>query len=347
MSIYDVAKKAGVSISTVSRVLNGSQNVRESTRLKVQAVMKEMHFEPNQLARDLSNGNVRNIAYFVPDIENPFFGKVMHGINDMARKLDYNIFMVGTNENPELEHTELRSLHSGMVKGILITPVSCYDEETKNILCEYQSNGIPVVLIDRDITGSEFDGVFSDDVVGSFNIVNLLAKERHRHIAIIAGPETSRPGYERIRGYKRAMKANNLSIDPEYMPSGEFCIEESYKAMEHLMNLEVPPTAVFTSNNMTTLGVLKYMQEHGLRLCDDICIGAFDDIPELVYAGVPLTAVTRDLCKMGSEAMRILNQRFSQNDESPDSHLVYKSFIKASLIVRGSEKFRNNSLLSI
>ena len=339
MNIYDIAKEAGVSPATISRVLNGNQHVKKSTRDKVSEIIKNNGYIPNVAARSLSVGQSQTIAFLVPDVENPFFGKILHGITDKTIENDYNVFMFGTNESSEREHKILTSLSAERVKGIIIIPVSEADCETKRLLSQFEQHGVPVVLIDRDIKGGDFDGIFSEDENGVFEAIELFIKEGHQDIGIISGPPTSRPGLERLKGYYRALDVHGISTKNEYIVDGCFRLHESYLAMKALMELERPPSAVFASNNMTTLGCLKYMKEHGMRLQRDISIVGFDDIPELEYADMHLTVVERPVYQMGCEAMDILENRFaSKKDIDRQRWVVCRNYVKTCLVKRGSEK---------
>lgn len=339
MNIYDIAKQAGVSVTTVSRVLNNNENVKEATRKKVLDVIEGENYVPNSLARNLSVGDSRSIAFLVPDIENPFFAKLLHGITDTAREYDYNVFMYGTDEDVEMEHKVLNSLKVEMMKGLIMIPVAANDKTTAALLNDYREKGIPVILVDRTLSGERFDGVFSEDIEGAQEAIECLIEEGHKDIAIISGPETSKPGQDRLKGYKNALKKHKIEIKEEYIVGGEFKEIESYHAMQQLMELENSPTAVFTANNLTTLGCLKYMMEHHIKLERDISMIGFDDIPELEYAGMKLTVVDRPVYEMGCEAMEMLEKRFQKKlANGKDDLVVRRNTVGTRLIKRGSEK---------
>jgi len=342
VTIYDVASKAGVGPATVSRVINGGKNVKKSTMEKVMQVIEETGYVPNTLARGLSKGSSNNIAFVVPDIDNQFFITLLHGISDMARECDSNVFMFDTSEKVEWEHRVLDSLSSEMIKGLIIIPAVEEDRQTRDKLLSFDGRGVPVVLIDRDVVGQSFDGVFSEDRNGSAEAVECLIAEGHRKIAIITGPLTSRPGRERLEGYKNALLDNGIEINDEYIVNGAFRVSESYNAMEKLMQAKDKPTAIFASNNLTTLGCLKYMKEHNLSICKDISLVGFDDIPELTYTDVSLTVVTRPVYDMGRNAMHLLSLRLlNENTEGLDRDIVRRHQVKTKLISRGSEKHVN------
>lgn len=341
-TIYDIARIAGVSPTTVSRVLNGSKNVKKETRDKVMSVIVSNNFVPNLLARNLSIGESQIIAFLVPDIDNPFFTKLLHGITDIAMSLNYNVFMFGTDENVEREHKVLASLKTEMIKGIIIIPVAEGDNETKMMLLQLRERNMPVVLIDRDIRGGDFDGVFSEDRIGVIEAMRCLNNEGHTDIAIITGPQTNRPGYERLKGYKKALEVMGIKLNPEYVVDGAFRVKESYEAMNSLMQLKNPPTAILASNNLTTLGCLKYMKDHGLIIGKDISLISFDDIVEFIYTEINLTAIDRPVYAMGCEAMMLLENRFQQDHKDRlriGFGVVRRNFVKTQLIKRGSEKY--------
>lgn len=341
MNIYDIAREAGVSPATVSRVLNNHKYVKEETRSKVQKVIEGKKYSPNTVARNLSVGTSKNIAFVAPDIENPFFGKILHGISDQAMVSGYNVFMSGTAENIKLEHRILDSLKLEMMKGLIVIPVSETDKETAGKLKRFEDQGVPVVLLDRDVRSARFDAVFSQDMEGAFEAVECLLEEGHTKVAVITGPDTLRPGYERLKGYKKALESHGISPDKEYILSGNFAQEESYAAMNRLLELKNPPTAVFTCSNMTTLGALRCLKERGLKLGEDISVAGFDDIKELLCTDICLTAVTRPVYQMGCEAMRILERRFEMAGKDQGEPLILqRNLVKTRLIKRGSEKYK-------
>lgn len=342
INIYDIAKAAEVSPATVSRVLNDNDNVKQSTKEKVLAIIEEKGYKPNAIARNLSNGGSNTIAFVVPDIDNQFFIKLLHGITAVAMDCDYNVSMYDTGEDICREKKVLSSLGAEMIKGLIIIPVEEENRQTKEQLLQFEKNGVPFVLIDRDIAGCVFDGVFSDDNNGTAEAVECLITEGHRDIAIITGPLTSRPGRERYVGYKKALKTAGIELNPNYVVNGGFRIQESYYAMKKLMQMKPRPTAIFASNNLTTLGCLKYMKEHNLRMSEDVSIVSFDDIPELAYTDISLTAVTRPVYDLGYDAMNLLKLRFEEGAQLEDGrNIVRRHFVKTQLVRRGSETFRS------
>lgn len=341
MNIYDIAERANVSPATVSRVMNGNKSVKEETRKKIQKIIEETNYVPNSLARNLSVGETRNIAFLAPDIENPFFSKILHGLSDTANQYGYNVFMYGTNDDLEVEHRILNGVRKEMIKGLVMIPVSDKDKETSEKLESLEKNQIPVVLIDRDILNSNFDGVFSDDCDGAKQAVKCLVDEGHTRIAIVTGEQNTRPGRERLKGYEKALKEAGIEKRPDYIVGGSFKENDAYEACQKLMNLKEPPTAIFASNNLITLGCLKFMKDKGMKIGRDISMVSFDEIHELSCTDIELTTVDRPVYEMGCAALELLEYSFRISGESGKEKIMRRTnVVKTNLIMRGSEKLK-------
>lgn len=339
MNIREIAKLAGVSSATISRVVNNSGYVGEETRQKVLSIVKKYNYVPSAIARSLSIQDSLSIGVIIPDIENEFFSKVMSGISEAAEKYSYNMIFMGTNETLEKEHSFLKIVESQRLKGVIITPISESDETTRMYLERFQTQGIPVVLIDRDVKGKKFDGVFVDNFKGAYDGVRELIKAGHKRIAIITGPETSRPGRERYKGYLAAMEDSGLEIKKEYIQRGDFKISKAYRCMGNLLKLQDPPSAIFTSNNLTTLGCLKYLTENKICIGEDISLFGFDDIDALQIIDYKISVIDRDAKEQGRRAMALLGEYFSENKN--EKRKEKRIIIPYRVILRGSEKIKN------
>ncbi|PKM49331.1 MAG: LacI family transcriptional regulator [Firmicutes bacterium HGW-Firmicutes-7] len=341
MNIKDIASATGVSSATVSRVINNSGYVKEETKQKVLRVISDNNYIPSAVARSLSIQDTSSIGVIIPDIENPFFSSVIRGISDVAEKNNYNILFFGTNETPAREHSFLKIVQSQRLKGVIITPISEDDIETRDYLIRLNSTGIPVVLVDRNINDTNFDGVFIDNVQSSYEGVESLIKAGHKRIAIITGPINSKPGKERLLGYKNAMKAYNLDIPVEYIAPGDFKVEKAYCKTKELLALSKPPTAIFTSNNLTTLGCLKCLTENKIQIGKELSIMSFDDIDTLKIIDFKLSVIDRDAKLQGQEAMNILINRLKAPKQLMESKRI---ILPHNVILRGSEKIRKEKL---
>ena len=335
MNIKEIARRAGVSSATISRVLNNSGYVKEETRQKVLKAVEEYNYVPSAIARSLSIQDSLSVGTIIPDIENEFFSKVISGISEVAESYHYNIVFLGTNETLDKEHDFLKIVESQRLKGVIITPISETDAVTRDYLLRLEESGIPVVLVDRDVKGAQVDGVFVDNQRGSYDGVMELIKAGHERIAIITGPETSKPGKDRCRGYLQAMEDSGLAVPEEYVACGDFKIAKAYECTGRLLGLKEPPTAIFTSNNLSTLGCLKYLTEHKVKIGRDISLMGFDDIDALRMIDYRISVVDRDAREQGREAMRLLQECFEDSGKSRQRGK--RITIPYKVILRGSE----------
>ena len=334
MNIKEIAKLVGVSSATVSRVLNNSGYVREETREKVLKVIKEQKYIPSAIARSLSNKETNSIGTIIPDIQNEFFSKVISGITESADGLGYNTVLLNSNEDISKEHEILSMVEAQHFKGIIITPVAYHDTVTRDFLLHFEEVGIPVVLVDRDIKSTSFAGVFVDNFKGAFDGVSELIKAGHKNIAIISGPETSRPGKDRYRGYISALEDQGIAANESYIMHGDFRVDKAYECTGQLLSLDKKPTAIFTSNNLTTMGCLKYLTENKIKLGRDISILGFDDIDALKMIGYNISVVSRDAELQGKEAMELLQERFIKKNVADGKQVI----VTYKVILRGSER---------
>lgn len=334
MTINDIAKLAKVSPSTVSRVLNNNGLVKEETKQRILRIVEESKFVPNAFARSLSNESlINNVGLIVPNIDNPFFAALAEGVSAAADECGYNSFLFNTNEDVKKELRFLQTSQEQRLRGLLMVPVVENDTVNRSYLLRLP---IPVVMIDREAYNTNFDGVFSDDIEGAYNAVEALIKNGHTKIAQIMGPQTTKPGRARLEGYRQALDAHGIPYREEYVVEGKFLKEESYEGMQKLMKLKDPPTAIFSANNLTSIGVLKYLKEHSLRLGRDISMVGYDDIEVLEYTDMNLSTVSRPVQRMGYDAMMLLHERITHTDHRNGARK--RIYLGAQLILRGSER---------
>jgi LacI family transcriptional regulator len=343
VTIREVAKMAGVSNATVSRVINNSSTVKEKTRDHVLKVIKEMGYAPNEVARSLSKNETKTIGVVVPDINNPFYGDVIKGVSMLADKHNLNILLCDTNEDTEKEKNSLRMLKDHRIRGIIIGPASDTNKFNGEYLSILENLGIPIVLVGRDVKYSNFDGVFLDNVQGACDGVTALIQNGHKKIAIIAGSEESKPGRDRLGGYLKAMMLNSIAVREDYIFHGNFKLESGYEITRQILEMEDRPTAIFTCNNMMTLGCIKALSEKGLKVPEDMSLVGFDEIEILDIFNMQISVVARPTFEMGRIAMEMLLERFDQkgNDRSATKRIT----LNAELKCKGSERLivKNNN----
>ena len=337
-NIYSIAKEAGVSIATVSRVINQSASVSEKSRQKVLNAIKKYDYVPNMAARNLSTSTSRSIGVVIPDMRNQFFMQLLQGITLAADQIGYNIILFNSGEDVDREHKVLDSMRELRLRGIIITPVSYSNWETIQKLKDFESFGIPVVLLDREIIDNEFDRVVSSDEEGSFQAVTELIRLGHRKIALVSGPESVNTSYRRLCGYYRAMRTAGIPIRDEYIRKGDFTVGTAYLEVMALCRLPDPPTAIFSFNNNTTSGCLRALGDMHWKVGRDISIIGFDDIEELSWLHCDISVVSRDVARMGRCAMERLAERVDTRSENRES---FVTSVDTELILRGSEKLEN------
>jgi len=333
MTIVDIAKKAGVSCATVSRVINNTAPVKKETRAKIQAVINQYNFSPNSVSNEMAKIAQNSIAVVVPDITNPFFAEVIKGVNSEADIYNFNAVFFDTNENQEKEVMILKRLKSMSIKGLIIAPTTDTNEFNGEYLKLLESIGIPIYLIDRDVKYSNFDGVFLDNIKGAFDATCALINEGHKDIAIVSGPKTSKPGRDRLRGYRKAFAMNDMEIQEDLIFYGDFRMESGYELTNKILKLKNRPTAIFTCNNLMSLGALKSIYQNNLSIPNDIALITFDEIEVLNIVGMKISSISRPTQEMGRIAVNNLYKKSKNIDNKTNTTTLIPT-----LKLLGSEK---------
>ncbi|HEY4787209.1 MAG TPA: LacI family DNA-binding transcriptional regulator [Bacteroidales bacterium] len=327
--LNEVAKKAGVSIATVSRVINNSPKVNPETRIKVMQVIKDLKFHPNRVAKRLRNKNASGnlLGVLIPDIQNPFYVEVLRGIEDVAYENKYALIMCNFSQDEKKEKLYIDILQSESIDGLIAAPVSESDQNVINML----KSGLPIVCVDRGLSGVDVDIVLVENRNGAYSAVDHLAKSGYKRIAYISGLPKLPSSQQRLQGYKDALADNGLPFDNRYVRYGDSRHESGVKLCDELLKLQQPPDAVFTGNNLITLGALETIHKKGLQIPKDIAIIGFDDMYWSISLNPPLTAVKQPAYEIGRRAAEQLILRI--NDPSrPTVSLI----MKTELIIRNS-----------
>lgn len=335
VTISDIAKKAGVSSATVSRVLNDSGYVKQSTREKIEAAIKEMNFTPSAIARSLSKNESNTIGVIVPDITNSYFGEVIKGISEVAEENNLNIILFNTDNYLEKEVRALNVLKEQRIKGIIMTP-GFGEENNKEYIETINNLNIPIVLVSADLKFKELNGIFVDNVLGGFNATNLLISEGHTKIGIMTGILSSEPAADRVVGYKKALKGANIEINDKYILDGQFNMQKAYELTNKLLNSEEKPTALITSSNRMTMGVIKALKERKKNIPEDLAIVAFDKVDLLDVLDIKITYIDECPMELGRSSMNLLCDIFNDSDKNFKRRVI----IGPKLIIKGSEKKR-------
>ncbi|MCE4557209.1 LacI family DNA-binding transcriptional regulator [Pelomonas cellulosilytica] len=303
-TIVDVAREAGVSIKTVSRVLNHEPGVHETTREQVIKVVEALRYRPKQSARSLAGGRSFLIGLLYYDPSAAFVGSVQQGATLRCRELGYHLVVESLhNDAPDLRQQIDRMVLALRPDGMILTPPLCDNPE---VLSALRESGTPCVLMspERDIHG--VPSVRMDDVHAAEEITNLLISLGHRRIAFIKGPPDQSASAARYQGFANALRAHDIELDPELVRPGSFTFESGREAAHQLLSRRQRPSAVFASNDDMALGVLAAAQRLGLAVPAELSIAGFDDSPSASLVWPPLTTVRQPVAEMARTAVEML-----------------------------------------
>lgn len=304
-TIIDVARKAGVSSSTVSHVINETRFVSEEIRQRVYQAIEELDYQPNAVARSLRTRKSRIIGVVVSDITNPFFTASVRAIEDEASKHGYSIILCDTDEQSKREKKYLNILMSRQVEGIIVAPST----ENTSVLASIVEAGVPVVLLDREVPGLSLDVVECDNEGGAFEAVSYLIQRGHRRIGIVSGRLDVSTGVQRLAGYKRALQEHDIEIDQDFIKVGDYRLDVAYEKTRELLDFVHRPSALFVCSNQMTLGAVMAVRDAGLRIPNDISLIGFDDPEWAALMDPPLTVVAQPVRELGIRAADILISR--------------------------------------
>jgi LacI family transcriptional regulator len=312
-SISDVARESGVSIFTVSAVVNNKSHVGKNLRQRVENAIRKLNYRPNLIARSLIKQKTQTIGMIVPDIANPFFPMVVRGAEDSAQKQGYNLLLCNSDDSLDKEERAVELLLSKRVDGILLTKASGdFRPSLRQMIKEVN---VPFVLVMRTYPQLTRDAVISDDYQGAYDAVCHLARAGRRRIGLVSGPLKVSNAKERWRGFRDALEAKNLPYEPELMVEGDYRIESGFRGGHSLLSQR--PDGIYVANHLMTIGLLKAAEEMGLKCPDDFGLVSFDDYPWLGVFRPRLTTVELPKHQLGSEAAELLIRRISGDHSKP------------------------------
>ncbi len=331
-TIYEIAKRVGVSPATVSRALTGRGYVRKELRERILAVAEELDYHPNSLARGLITRQSYTIGLVLPDITNPFFPAVARGVEDVAHRRGYNVILCNTDGNARKEADYLGVLRSKQVDGVIFTTTQVATKHVKQLL----ESGIPVVLADRRMN-VECDFVVVDNIEGAYKATRHLIDIGHSTIGLITGPRNVTTGVERIEGYRRALQEHRIELREELILEGDYRENSGYRHTMTFLKMHPRPTAVFACNDLMAIGALMALEEAGIRVPDEMAVVGYDDTPLASVARPRLTTIAQPKYEMGALACEVLIDRMRDRGR-PKQELFLKPqlIIRESSVVRGS-----------
>lgn len=306
-SLIDVARKAKVNISTVSRTINQTGKIGAETQERVRKVMRELGYKPNRVARRLrtTDGKTHLLGLIIPNIQNIFFADLARGVEDVAYANNFAVLLCNYDEDPAKEAFYLDVMQAESVDGIILPPIQ---EDDPAVLRIVQS-GTPVVCVDRSLANKTLDKVEVDNHRGAYEAVEHILAQGHRRIGIICGPTDSSTSRERLRGYRDAHASAGIPVRTELIRYGDYKQGSGQKLTEEMLNLPEPPTALFVCNGLMTTGALETIHQRGLKIPKQIAIVGFDEMPLAAVFNPPLTVVRQPAYEVGKSAAELLLKR--------------------------------------
>ncbi|MCL4561382.1 MAG: LacI family transcriptional regulator [Chloroflexi bacterium] len=314
VTIKEVAKKAGVSASTVSRVVGNYGYVGEKNRKKILAVIRELDYHPNAIARSMVKKSTSTIGLVITDITNPFFAYLARGVEEVAWQHGYTLILANTDEDLTKEQAIVSALLEKQVDGLILVPAS--SSPTPH-LQEVLKREMPLTLVDRRVKDCLVDVIMVNNQDGARQAVAYLIERGHRRIGMVYdNPEIS-TNMERLAGYREAFRDAGLTIPEDLVRSCQYTQQSAYAVVAQLLKVENPPTAIFTANNFMTLGAVKAVREAGLQIPTHIALVGFDDLDWNEYNLPQLTSVAQPVHEMGKVAAQRLIARLKGEKTPP------------------------------
>jgi LacI family transcriptional regulator len=330
VTIYDIAREAKVGLGTVSRVLNNSGSVTPETRKRVLDVVKRLHYQPHTYAQRLARRNSETLAAIIPFFSTYFFAEVLHGVQDRASELGYDLVLYGVSHAEQADAHVSQALKRGKVDGILFFSMKLPPDAVPRL----RDSGLPVVLVDTSLP--EFDSISVANAEGAYNAVNHLIHLGHRSIGMINASPVSTPAAERLSGYRRALQDQGIPFSEDLVRTGRntkvdgFNREAGYEAMIEFVKMgSGMPRAFFISSDIQAMGAISALEEKGLKVPEDVAIVGFDDIELASHIG--LTTMRQPMYQMGALAVDRLVKRMA----TPGMEILHTRF-SPTLIVRES-----------
>ncbi len=327
ITIKDVAREANVSVATVSRALNGHENVAQPVRQLVLEVAERLRYSPHAAARSLSSRSTQTIGVVLPDLYGEFFSELIRGIDGVARARGQHLLVSSYHGDQEEQGRALRAMR-GRVDGLLV--LSPYAEDP-GFLTENLPQALPTVLINTQLPDGQYPVLNIDDHAGAVAMTEHLLAMGHRRIAFVGGPLLNFDARERLRGFRNAIAAHAGEVEGQEL-AGDFDEASGYRAGQALLAAGTLPDAVFAANDMMALGCLYAFTQAGIRVPADIALAGFDDIPLARFVHPSLTTVRVSIAELGGQAMA----RLLQSIDRPDAEDRLRQTLVPSLIVRDS-----------
>ena len=324
VTIKEVARKAGVSPATASRVAGNYGYTSKPIQQRVLAAIQELGYRPNTVARSMVTKSTHTLGLVVTDITNPFFAHLMRSVEDVTWEAGYTLFLSNTDENIHREEAIIQKILERQVDGLILVPAT---SQSTPYLETFIQQGIPLVLLDRVITGLATDTVMVDNEHGAYQAVSHLIKMGHKRIGMVIDNLDISTNTERLAGYRKAFHDANLPIEDQLIQSCQFTEQSAFNLATEMFNHPQRPTALFAANNFMTLGILHATRAANLKVPEDIALVGFDDIEWTAYSPLQITTVAQPVQELGSVAAKRLLMRLQGDQTSPMEMRLKTNFI--------------------
>jgi len=317
ITIYDVAREANVSMATVSRVVNGNPNVKPTTRKKVLATIERLGYRPNAVARGLASKKTTTVGAIIPDISNIFFSELARGIEDIATMYKYNIILSSSDQNKDKELQLINTMLEKQVDGILFMGGNISEDH----IHQFKTSSVPVVLASTYDPTDTIPSVNIDYELAAYEATKQLINNGHNQPALVASQTESSVNVLKYNGYIRALEEASITVNEDLIFKGEYAYNTGVEATNKFLTLDEKPTAVFVTYDELALGVIHGIQDHGLKVPDDIEVFGFDNTRLATMVRPTLTTIVQPTYDIGAVAMRLLT-KYMNKEEVEDKNVI-------------------------
>ncbi|CAI6086525.1 HTH-type transcriptional regulator DegA [Paenibacillus sp. JJ-100] len=332
-TIYDIAREAGVSIATVSQVINGKGKISEKRRAEIMEIMERLHYQPSAIAAALTGKQTYTLGLLVPDISNPYFAELARAVEDRSRQLGYSVVICSTDNKDERVERYLNLLQQKRVDGMMIgTGI-----ENAEILSPLLQQSIPVALIARHMPALSVHTVTIDDKLGGSLAAQHLLELGHTHVAVLSEPFKVSSSQERVRGFRETLTKAGYVLGPDQIRESAADLNSAKQEALRLLSGQNRPTGLFCCNDMQAIGAIQAAKERGLRVPEDVSIIGFDNTILASVTSPPLTTIAQPIEELGRYAVDILIEELKDNNNEPKQRIL-----KPELVVRASTGHRGS-----
>lgn len=331
VTIKDIARKANVSITTVSRVLNGKKDVSDKTKDKVQKIIDKLGYKPNEVARGLVTNRTYTIGLLIPDLRNPFYPELASGLESYAKEKGYTVIYYNTQKNASEEKKAIELFRKRNVDGIII---SMCNKEVRKSFKNINKQEFPIVEIASNLRKVVNPTLNIDDVGSAYRATEYLIEKGHTKIGHIIGKRNTQPARHLFLGYKKCLKDHNIKLNYNWIKQGDFSKESGYKKMKEILNQDDKPTAVFLGNDLMSIGCYKAINEMGFKIPEDISIFGHDDIEFSSYLIPPLTSMYLSMYELGQRAGQMLLDQIKSELSINKENILINPILKERMSVK-------------